>query len=385
MTDFLSALVTAAALYGTVEVSDQSEMRVRNGSGLAGPVVDLETSPAVKIGVHSRRWEISTGYGPHLTLLQNGSGAQPEVVHRAWGSAVLHDRLTSISFYEDATYGNRTFTSLAPDPTIAPVSPQLERIPAAEIVHYMSSRTGCHAKISALRRWVLSALFEYALSGGLDAGSRAAIPFQTGPNGAISADYVASPGDWVSASLGVSRALFSSGEDDVLLQLTESWRHRFGRDTASTLGAGIGWAATRDGALNSFRSQTYPIVTAAITHRFRPTRVDGGLSLQLSPVVDRLSGIVGESFQGMATVTWSPTRALAVEGHLGASRTTQQTKAGALAFVLDEISVSYRLNELVALRGGTRSAWSSTPGGDAPPLLWVVFVGATISAPPVRF
>jgi hypothetical protein len=385
MTPFLSALGTAAALYGTLEISDQSEMRVRSGPGLVGPVVDLETTPTVKIGGHSRQWEISASYAPRFTLLQIGAGAQPAVLHGASVGATLHDRIISISFYEDASYGDQTFTSLAPDPTIAPGAPQLQPIPAAEIIHYASSRTGCSARLSALRRWIFGAQFEYLLSGGVDASSRAAVPFQSGPHAAISAMYAASRGDSVTASFDVSRALFSSGEDDVLVQLTESWRHAFGRDMESTLGAGIGWAATRDGALDSIHSVAYPVVKAALARRFRPPRVETGLSLQLSPVVNRLNGVVGESLEGTATARWSPTRALTVQGQLGAARSIQGTQAGALARVLDEVAVSYRLSELVELRGGARSAWTSTLGADASPLQWVVFAGATIRAPLVRF
>jgi hypothetical protein len=385
MTPFVSALVTAAVLHGTVEISDLSEVRVRNGPGLAGPVVDLETTPGVKIWLHSRRWEVTAGYAPQLSLLQIGAGAQPSVLHSAGVSATLHDRLSSISFYEDASYGDQTFTSLAPDPTIAPGSPPLEPIPAAEIIHYASSRTGCSARLSAPRRWVFVALLEYALSGGIDASSRAALPFQSGPHGAISAGYAASRADSVTASFDVSRTLFSSGEDDVLAQLIESWRHAFGRDTESTLGAGIGWTATRDGAFDSIHWMTYPIATAALTRRFRPARVETGLSLQLSPVVNRLNGAVGEWLEGTATAKWSPRRALAVEGQIGAAQSIQQTQAGALTFVLDAVTVSYRVNDVVELHGGARSAWTSTVGVDTSPFLWVAFVGATIKAPIVRF
>lgn len=382
MTPFL-ALITAAAIYGTVELSDQSEVRVRNAPGLAGPVVDLETTPALKIGVHARRWEIAAGYAPHLSLLQIGAGAQADVLHGAWMSATVHDRVTSISFYEEGSYGDQTFTSLVSDPTIAPVTPQVQPIPAAEIIHYASSRTGCSAKLSTLRRWELDALFEYIMGGGLDASSRAAMPFQAGPHGAIGAAYQASREDSVRASLDVSRSLFSSGEDDTLLQLTESWRHTFGRDTTSTLGAGIGWAATRDSPLDSIHSHAYPVVTAALTRRFPTARVDTELSIGLSPVVDRLNGLVGEWLQEAANATWSPTRAFAVRGQIGAAQSILGTQEGAVAFVYDEIAVSHRLSELVEVHGGARSAWSA--GAEPSPFLWVAFVGATIKTPLVRF
>ena len=113
--------------------------------------------------------------------------------------------------------------------------------------------------------------------------------------------------------------------------------------------------------------------------------MEAGLSLQLSPVVNRLDGAVGETLGGMTTAKWSPTRALAVEGQLGAAQTIPRTQAGAFAVVSDGIALAYRLNELVDLRCGVRSAWTSALEDNASSFLWVAFVGATIRAPLVRF
>jgi hypothetical protein len=378
------AFGAAAALYGMVDISDQSEVRVRNGVGLAGAVVDLETVPSIKVGVEARRWEIVAGYGPRLSLLQLGAGTESEVLHRAWGSATFRVRRSSISFYEDTSYGTETFTSLVPEPTIAPGSPQLQPIPTAEVSRYVSSRTGCSAKFSASRRWAFGVLFEVALAGGLDSSSRTAMPFQAGPHATIGADYAATRADSVSASFDASRTLFSSGQDDTVFQLTESWRHRFGRDTESTLGAGIGWAGARDSALDSIHWTAYPAATAAIARRFRPARVETRLSFQVSPVVDRLNGSVNEWFQETAATKWTPTRALSMDGQLSAVQGIQPSKAGRLAFVFGEVALSYRVSQLVAFRGGARGEWMSVAGNDGAPFLWVVFVGATIRAPRIR-
>jgi hypothetical protein len=385
MTPFLSALVPAAALYGTMDVSAQSEVRVRNAVGVAGAVVDLDTTPDVRVGAHARRWEIIADYAPDFSLLQIGAGAQPGILHHGSVSATYHDRRASISCYEEASYGDQSFTSLSPEPTLAPGPPQLQPIPEAALIKYGASRTGCSAKLPMPRRWVLGTSFEYALSGGLDPSSRADVPFQTGPHGEIDVTYAASRADRVAATLDASRAVFSSGEDDVLLQLTGSWRHAFGRDTESTLSGGAGWAETRDAAALATAPVLYPIATAALEHRLRPARVDAQLSVQLSPVVDRLNGVVSEWLEGMATVTWSPTRALAIEGQLAAVRSIPWAQAGSVSFVFDELTVTYRLSKRVDLRGGARTAWQSTLGADPSPALWVAFAGVTVRAPSLRF
>jgi hypothetical protein len=201
----------------------------------------------------------------------------------------------------------------------------------------------------------------------------------------MSASWKASRSDSFGAQLEASRSLFSSGEDDAILTVTASWRHVLGRDLESTLGAGMGWAATRDGATAS-STTSYPVATAAITRRFRPARVETNLSFVLSPNVDRLNGTVSEWLQGTAGVTWSPARRLTFRGRVGATQTFGGSRSGSLAFVFDEVGVSYRLSALVELDGGFRSGWTQAPREDASSsFLWVAFAGVKLRAPPVHF
>jgi hypothetical protein len=312
-------------------------------------------------------------------------GPQPLVLHHALLDAAWHDRLTSISFYEDASYGRQSINGLAPDRTIAPGPPTLDALPADGMIDYASSRTGLVARRRAPRRWALSLLFEYALSGGVDTEARAAIPFQRGLRGELGAEYALSRRDPLTSTLGASRTLFSSGPENTVLHATESWRHTLGRNTDSTLSGGAGWGTSRAGAAGSMHSSAYPIVEAVIAHRIPQRRIDARLSFRLSPVVNRLNGHLDERLESTATVGWSATRALAIQGQIGALQTIPWTRPGAFAFVLDGIAVSYRVSEFFQFDGGAQILWSSTRGFDAPPPQWVAFAGATLTAPPIPF
>jgi hypothetical protein len=385
MSSVASALAVAAALRGGLEVSDQSELRIRNGYGLSSAVVDLETTPTIKLDLSARWLEIATGYGPHFSILQVGAGAQPQILHRAWATAKLHERRGSIAVYAEGSYGDQLFATLAPEPTVAPGMPSLQAIPQASLIHYASSTIGFTAELRASRRFVLGAFFEYDIGGGVDIASRAALPFQSGPHGGISAQLALSRHDWLGPVVSASRTVFSSGEDDTLVQTTASWRHAFGRQTESTLAGGLAWSWTVSGASASAESATYPVIEATLAHRSPPARVDTRLSLRFAPVADWLTGLVSERLEEIGAVAWRPLRKLTIEGQLGGAQTVPSTQAGAMALVIDGVAVSCRVSKFLELRGGARNAWTTTRGAPGTPPLWVAFLGATFTAPRIRF
>jgi hypothetical protein len=370
-----------AWLRGTAEISDRSEIRVYGSNEPIGPVVDVAMTPGVNVRIRSRQGELTASYSLRLAW----TASQRSALHRALLSAAWHDRLASISLYEHASYGREFMAGFAPDPTLTSGPPRLDALPAAGIIDYASSRTGILTTLRAPRRWVLSLLCEYALSGGADREARAVIPFQTGLRGEIGALYALSRRDRLASTIGASRALFSSGPDDIILYATESWRRSLGRNTDATLSGGAGFGRSRAGAAGSMVSSAYPIVEAGLAHRIPRRRIDALLSFRLSPVVDRSSGHVDERLEATAAASWNATRALAIQGQLGALQAIPWTKPGASAFVLDGLAVSYRVSQFLQCDGGARILWASTRGVGASPPRWDAFVGATLTAPPIPF
>lgn len=386
MSSILAALVALAALRGSLEASSRLQIRVRDGAALTGPALDAEVSPDVKLDLHARRWEIEANYSPRFNRTLFGADAQPSIFHRGGFSVRVQDRRLSLSLQEDAGHGSSSFTVLASDPGAA--SGPLFHLGAesrTDTFAYAWSRTGLLGRYSLQRRLELTGTLEYSLSGGTDASSRVTMPFQTGIHGTIGAEYALSRRDQLTTTADVLRSDFYAGWQDTLIQGSVAWRRAWGRTTVSTVTGGVGLATSQNSATGELRTEAHPIWAASIAYTPRGSSLDAGLSLRLSPVVDRLSGSVDERLDVVASLAWKPTRALAIEGQLGASRSIFWDNPDAVALVYQGILLSYRANDLLKLEGGVRSAWTRLRDEDATPLQWVTFVGVTFTAPTLRF
>lgn len=387
-----AALLAAAALRGAVEISDRTLLVWRNPVSGQGAVADLELTPTLGIGVRSRTWEIAGSFAPRLTLRDIGDAPQRyDVLQQARLAASWHDRRTSLSLYQEGSYGKERLVGLAVD---ADGRPRMDALPAVQIINYASSRTGLLARLTASRRWAFNLSTECAMSGGTDEASLAQLPFQTALRGSSGVEYAASRRDRITATLVATRAVFSNGAEDNLLQGTTSWRRALGRYTTSTLTGGVGWATSRIAeerlqhgsfVIRALEPSFYPVAEAAIAHRAPSGRIEFALIGRLSPVIDRLTGAVDERLEGITTLTWSPTRALAIQGQLGVAQSTAWNERGSVSLVYDGVTISYRASRIVELGAGARTAWMSTHGGDAPPLQWTAYAGVTLRAPPILF
>lgn len=359
---------------------------MREGTALAGPALEAELSPAAGVKMRSRRWEISAGYAPRFTRSLLGADARSTILHQARLAGTIHDRTRSLSVLQSGGYGSMSFTSFASDPGAA-VGPAalVAALPSTDVLDYAWSQTGLLGRLEVTRKWALGLSLDYSLSGGTDARSRASVPFLIRLDGGISAEYAASRRNHVVSKLDASRALFSSGPEDTLVRGTLSWRHAWSLATVTTVAGGVGWATSGASIDGDDRSVAYPIASAAVVHRPRSGLVDLKLSVQLSPLIDRLSGHVDERLDSAASVGWRPTRALTVQGELGVARSISWSVPGAVALVSQGLNISYRAGDSLLLDGGVRSAWTHVRDADAPAMQWATFVGVTFTAPTLRF
>jgi hypothetical protein len=380
-----SLLLVAAAVTGTVEVGDRSEIRVRDSNEPVGRVVDLETAPAATLRLHARTWEFILGYSPRLTLRQVDAAPQVDSLHHGTIAVAWRWPRLTLRLLGDLMWGTQSFTSLVLDTSPSSGPPPVDRLPLPSAIDYVSSRAGATARIAATRRWTLSSLIELTLGGGRDAASRVVMPLQSGPHGALSAEGALTRKDRLVSTLDASRAVFSSGPEDTVVEVTEAWRHTLSRRTASTLGGGAAGVASRAGGGDPLRLRAYPVAEAGLAHRIPESRVDALFSLRLAPVVDRLSGLVDERLQGAAALTWSLVPGTAIRGQLGAAQSIPWTSDGAFTVVLGEAAVTTRAGQWVRLELGTRGAWQWQRGAGTAPPQWVTFAGATVALPPLRF
>lgn len=380
-----AALLVAAAISGTLDVSDRSELRLRDSGELAGQVVDLETSPAATLSLRSRAFRFSIAYLPRFTLRQVDYRPEPEVFQRGALSAALHGPRYELALDADLAYGATSFTSLVPIEGADPAHPQVDRLPQLSTIDYLSSRAGVTATFAPARRWTFRVQAEHALSGGADAASRALVPSQSGPHAAFSAAHALSRRDSLISAIDASRVLFSSGQDNVLGEAVERWRHAFSRRSAMTLGGGASLVVARTADGGAWSSRPYALGEAAIQYRDPAPLVELVLSARLAPVVDRLSGLVDERLQGNALLSWTASSSLVLRTQFGAAQSVQWGQPGAVRIAVGEAAFSVRAGRAAQVDLGTRVALQDAYGVGASPAQWMIFTGASFSLPRLRF
>lgn len=383
MSPSITAFLVLTALRGTLELSNRTLTGVRDEVAI-GPVPYAETSPAVKLGLSARRWEFTADYTPRFLWSPFGATTQSSIVQQARLAGRWQERRASITLSQDSGYGRQSLLSLASDQAPTPGTTSLGALPAATIIDYAWSRTGLVSTLAPSRRWALSFAGDASLSGSSDSSSHAALPFQTGLHGGIGAEFAGSRRDHFAMTLDLSRVLFSNGWLDHVLQGKTSWRRALGRNTVATLAGGVGWVSSQATSSAPAHAAAYLIAEASIAYRHNPTSTSALFVVKVSPVVDRLTGGVDERLESMAAFTWNPTRALTVQGQFGVARSIPWNTPNALAAGSGGVSIAYRLNDVVQLDGGARTAWTTAASAVARPQ-WSAFAGITLRMPTLRF
>lgn len=380
----LSAILVATALRGTLDLSNRVQLGTRAGGAVASPTLDAETSPEVKVSVQSHRWELTADYAPRFTGSLVGEDPQSYILHQGQIGARFQARRLSVSFTEDVGHGRLSLLSLGVAQGAAPGTGtgSLAALPANEFMDYSWSRTGIVARFAASRRWGVSVLGDLSLSGGDSA--RAPVPSQTRLHAGARVDHAVSRRDRVTALVDVANAGFSTGYDNTLAESKVSWRHDLGRGMAATIAGGLGFSTTRGDAAPAAVSDVLPIAQAGITYRPRTSDLDFGLTLEVAPVIDAVRARLDERINATASVAWTPTREFAVQANLGLARSIPSGAGVAYSLGSSSLTVSYRVNDVLQLDGGGRSAWIAAPGIDSLPQ-WMVFAGATLRVPTLRF
>jgi hypothetical protein len=178
---------------------------------------------------------------------------------------------------------------------------------------------------------------------------------------------------------------FSTGQESVLAQVTEAWLHRFNRVTTSTLGLGAALDVSRNSVGEDSRAVLYPVVDAALTHNLPAKRLELGLNLRVAPVVDRMRGEIEPRALLDASSMYRPSGRLAVWGRAGAAQSLPWSEPDSLTLGYGEAGVGVRLADWVELINGARAAYQFRKEMEPLRLQWMIFSGATFTAPRVRF
>jgi hypothetical protein len=379
----LAALLTTLALTDTLEVSDRTEVRVRVPGTVAAAALDVETAPALRLTLGSRRLQLTLDEAPRLTLSELGRAAQPAFFNGGEARVAWLGSLARLSLDETAGYGLVDFASSPVVPGTPAAPPSVSLIPALSILPYEASSTTLTSTLT-LRRWAVATSVGYQLAGGATADARLLLPLEAGPFGEASADYAFARRDHAVLTLSASDTTFSSGPGDVLVEPSVGYRHLWSRTIETTLTLGAGEARARISPRAAATFETYPVIEGVLARRSGAEgQLDARASVRLGPVVNRLYGDVEERMEATLGASYRARR-LTTHVFASGSRSVPATGPYATSLFGGELGSSYGATRVVAVDGGLRCIWQRQEATLAAFAQGTFFIGVTLLAPPLH-
>ncbi|XXF78066.1 hypothetical protein P2318_34230 [Myxococcaceae bacterium GXIMD 01537] len=331
-----------------------------------GVATDVEVWPTLALRVKEQALELRLAYSPRLTVRQALGEPRPQLIHegRLQGDWRVARGLRLLA-EQHATYGTVDLFAQAPGlDTPGGEGVPLEPVPAGA-VHFASSKTTLGAEATGLHpRLRLSGSVGYLLSGGLDGEARATMPLQRGPRARLDGRWNLSRMDSLTTAATLADSSFSSGARATLVQLDETWLHRFSRATDATLGAGLGVTSARAAGEESTRGGLLPAARASLGHRFhsRERPLEARLNLRVEPFLDRLNGGLYPRAEGTLLVTWTAASGLWLYGQGGGARALGGGPQAGSALALGALGARWSLKRGLNLETDVRGQWLRQPG-----------------------
>jgi hypothetical protein len=365
----LGGLLTAAALVGTLDVSERTEFRLRYpGLNPEGAAMDLEADPDIRLTLASRSTSLLLEYTPQLAAWDlNETGIQPDYLNRGIARLEWKGRRLRLSLSEAASYGVQSYGSLASTQPVDGSPARVDVFPSIGTFLYESSTSTLEAKWTS-GRWLLTGSGGYQLSGGADAVARETLPFQSGPFLVLAENYSVTRRDRAITTASGIDATFSSGVDDALVQLDEGWRHQWSRETFSLLRGGIAEGATRglsasdalEGPGAPYRFATEPVAMATLQRDFvgRVNTGEVNVTASLGPTINPIGAFLDERV-GVSTAGHYERGRVGLRGQITLSESVPTSELTGVRIFYTEIASSYRVSRAVTLEIGARSLWQA--------------------------
>jgi hypothetical protein len=391
------AAIGVAALRASLVLADRSEARVRNlpfSGDAPSAIVDLETSPSARLRLDSHRADAYVLYAPRLTWRSVNFQSSTEVLHRATvGTLWRASRRTQWLMLEDAAYGVQDFSALfLSQPVVPGQPPPVDRVPVSQAIHFASSRADVLVNTQLSRRWRLSVLGEYLVSGGLETIDRTIYPMQRGARGEVSLERILGKRDGAITTLRVSRQDFDAGgifpsSKNGIVDLLEAWRHRWTRTTETFLAVGVSETSLQLSTDASPNYDTHPLVEAQLVVRDPIDHLDLRAIARTISYIDRLRGTLDYQAQSTLTLTYAPwtvRSGFALRLQAGFAQSIPATKHDANRIVVGELGLLYRTSKNVLFEAGFRGAEQKIRDEPDVPFVWASFVAATFTTDPIR-
>jgi hypothetical protein len=397
-----SALGLPAAVRGSLDLADRTEVRVRDSGLATDPALDAINQPGFQLGLetHRSRWDF--GYSARYTLLNMRLEVKPTILSEAYVRASwLASRRTRLTLTQDGSWGQQSFVALAVVPAApsegaqgagAPAAgaatvPRIDTVPRVASFGYVFWRPSLMSTTALSHRWVLDTTVQYTVDGGSDAQARNMLPLRWGPSFEAQASYLLSRRGRLLSTATASRTVFSSGPETILVAAAEGIRRTITRRTEAQLE--VGAAAVWFKPESNMRNQVTPFPTAAfiINHRHALER-DAVLGIDVTggvgPLVQRLTGHVAQRLQATAAVSFTENRLL-MRIEAGVAETLPRDDPQSFRIVYGSANLGYGFGKFVLVDTGVRYTWQEQLAfGQLPPQR-LVYVGLTLREPTLRF
>lgn len=385
-TAFIHLFADAA---GTLNLSDQTEVRVRSSQGVVpNPALDLANTATGRVNLTDRLWTFSLAYSANLLEADAELAPAPSLLQLGHLGATWADRTVTLGIAEDGTYGLLNSAANGPIPTLPTTTMQtqvttappqgVQLLAAPAIIHFGASRTALSATNRLGRGETFSALVEYIMQGGLDSSSQAVMPFTQGPRFSADLAEALSGRHTLDVRLTLQRGETASSPcsplipQDLIPQPTQpcapvtsieqaaaTWRYRLSRQTELSAGAGVAAVQLRlQDTQPGFDSTVFPIGSASLAHSVPIGRAATTFRLDLAvgPFLNYLSGTVDQRAQATGSIT-VPTHDVTYSGSLGATQSIASAFMEPSTSLQLAIGAEYSASPLVGLGGGVRYAW----------------------------
>lgn len=403
-----AAYVLADTAYaGTADLSNHLEVRGRDTAGALG--VDVVDVPSAHVALTNRRWEYLLDYSANAVLPDLELGVSPQLIQLGDVGVDWHDRRVRIGVTEYVSYGELNSgvllggapTAAGPPPTVTPVGGGTQLLAQPVTLLYASSRTVLASQFVLSRRWSGTASIEYSLQGGVDAASRAYLPFVSGPRADVSATYALTKTDSLQTrAAGLESSSTSAPCSPAALNIpagsmcdpsaeeglvTEIWEHRLSRAWTSSLGAGAVYLRLKLRDPEPYARYGYPVGSGSIQRATGPVENRNIIRLEalVAPVLDVRSGLLDE--RGQATVGVSQQFGkTTVIGRLAAARSIESPLMQPATVFGASLEADVRVSTTVSVGGGLQYAWQQQ-GGLGTFSGGYVFAGVTLRTPEFHF
>lgn len=350
----LAGLAIGAALAlasGAVDLDAQLRTEARAYASDSVPTSDLELVPRLTLRVRDRTSSAAATYTP-LLLLHPGTDTSPDGLNRFELRLETRGHRWSAQLAAQASYGQQTFTLMAPPED--PLASRLSLVPQTQSAAVLTGSVDASARYAATHTLWLELGAGYLGGGGLQAN--APLPVEKTPRAFAGATQALSRVDALNLRADVEQTDVDGGAHARVAAQRAVLTHRLLPETALRLGMGLAELQTTpvDGD-PTFR--VAPVALAILTHDVRQADRPGTavLAATVEPSLDRLTGEAYPRGELRAALAYQllPKVRTGAAAALAAPVATPERQGELLA--LGELGATYQLRPDTELGLGARA------------------------------